>query len=129
MATISSNYGEFYAYNIKAFCPICKNNFTGWYCPSCGLPKEISKYAPSKYGTPHNCGQYHFRPEFSSFENIQLCDKCYTTNPSNAKYIGVFSPNCPISVVVIRKLSPAACPNAVSGTLIQPLFFSPSTAK
>ena len=86
MATISSNYEEFYAYNIKAFCPICKNNFTGWYCPSCGLPKKISKYAPSKYGTPHNCGQYYFRPEFSSFENIQLCDKCYTTNPSNAKY-------------------------------------------
>lgn len=86
MATISSNYGEFYAYNIKAFCPICKNNFTGWYCPSCGLPKKNSKYALSEYGSLHNCGQYHFRPEFSSFENIQLCDKCYTTNPSNAKY-------------------------------------------
>ena len=86
MATISSNYGEFYAYNIKAFCPICKNNFTGWYCPSCGLPKKNSKYTLSKYGSLDNCGQYHFRPEFSSFENIQLCDKCYTTNPSNAKY-------------------------------------------
>ena len=87
MATLSSNYGEFYAYNIKAFCPICKKNFTGWYCPSCGLPKEISRiYAPSKYETPHICVQYHFRPEFSSFENIQLCDKCYATNPSNAKY-------------------------------------------
>lgn len=71
---------------IKAFCPICKNNFTGWYCPSCGLPKKNSKYTLSKYGSLDNCGQYHFRPEFSSFENIQLCDKCYTTNPSNAKY-------------------------------------------
>lgn len=80
------DYERYLWTDIKAFCPICKNNFTGWYCPSCGLPKKNSKYALSEYGSLHNCGQYHFRPEFSSFENIQLCDKCYTTNPSNAKY-------------------------------------------
>ena len=70
---------------VKAHCPICKNIFTGWYCPSCGLPKKNSKYAINEYGI-HNCGQYHFRPEFSSFENFKLCDKCYTTNPLDAKY-------------------------------------------
>ncbi len=72
--------------NIKAYCPICKRAFTGYYCPSCGLPKKNSKYAISKYGSLHNCDHYHFRPEFSSFENFQLCDKCYTSNPYNAKY-------------------------------------------
>lgn len=70
----------------EAHCPICKNIFTGWYCPSCGLPKKNSKYAMDKYGLLHNCDQYHFRPEFSSFEDFKLCDKCYTTNPFNAKY-------------------------------------------
>ena len=34
----------------------------------------------------HNCDKYHFRPEFSQFEDFKLCDKCYTTNPFNAKY-------------------------------------------
>lgn len=71
---------------IKAFCPICKKNFTGWYCPSCGLPKKNSKYALHEYGSLHNCRQYHFRPEFSSFENFKLCEECYTTNPSEAKF-------------------------------------------
>ena len=71
---------------IKVCCPICKKTFTGWYCPSCGLPKKNSKYALSKYGSLQNCSHYHFRPEFSSFENFQLCSKCYTTNPFNAKY-------------------------------------------
>ena len=74
---------------IKAYCPICKRTFTGWYCSSCGLPKKNSKYAISKdYGrdTVQNCDKYHFRPEFSQFEDFKLCDKCYTTNPFNAKY-------------------------------------------
>lgn len=71
---------------IKAFCPICKKNFTEWYCPSCGLPKKNSKYALHEYGSLHNCRQYHFRPEFSSFENFKLCEECYTTNPSEAKF-------------------------------------------
>ena len=79
-----------YKYNlwdgVKAHCPICKKTFTGWYCPTCGLPKKNSKYALSEYGTLHNCDSYHFRPEFASFEHFQLCDKCYTTNPSDAKY-------------------------------------------
>lgn len=79
-----------YKYNlwdgVKAHCPICKKTFTGWYCPTCGLPKKNSKYALSEYGTLHNCDSYHFRPEFASFEQFQLCDKCYTTNPSDAKY-------------------------------------------
>lgn len=72
--------------NVKAYCPICKRNFTSWYCPSCGLPKKNSKYALTEYGSLHNCADYHFRPEFSSFENFQLCDKCYTPNPYGAKY-------------------------------------------
>lgn len=72
--------------NVKAYCPICKRNFTSWYCPSCGLPKKNSKYALTEYGSLQNCAHYHFRPEFSSFENFQLCSECYTTIPSNAKY-------------------------------------------
>lgn len=73
---------------IKAYCPICKRTFTGWYCPSCGLPKKNSKYALYKEykESLHNCDKYHFRPEFSQFEDFKLCDKCYTTNPFNAKY-------------------------------------------
>lgn len=73
---------------IKAYCPICKRTFTGWYCPSCGLPKKNSKYALYKeyMDSLHNCDKYHFRPEFSQFEDFKLCDKCYTTNPFNAKY-------------------------------------------
>ena len=73
---------------IKAYCPICKRTFTGWYCPSCGLPKKNSKYALYKgyMDSLHNCDKYHFRPEFSQFEDFQLCDKCYTTNPYNAKF-------------------------------------------
>lgn len=72
--------------NLTAYCPICKKNIYGWYCPSCGLPKKNSKYAVSNYGSLQNCDHYHFRPEFNTFEDFQLCDNCYTTNPSNAKY-------------------------------------------
>lgn len=72
--------------SVKAHCPICGKTFTGWYCPTCGLPKKNSKYAIDKYGDIHNCGHYHFRPEFSSYEHFQLCEKCYTANPFNAKY-------------------------------------------
>ena len=74
--------------NIEAYCPICKKTFKGWYCPSCGLPKKNSKYAlwDSKSDFLPHCSKYHFRPEFLSFENFQLCDDCYTTNPFNAKY-------------------------------------------
>lgn len=71
---------------VKAHCPICNRTFTGWYCPTCGLPKKNSKYAPHKYGGLHNCGHYHFRPEFTSFEKFQLCCDCYAANPSDAKY-------------------------------------------
>lgn len=90
MATfIGKDYEAILWIGIKAYCPICKRTFTGWYCSSCGLPKKNSKYAISKdYGrdTVQNCDKYHFRPEFSQFEDFQLCDKCYTTNPFNAKY-------------------------------------------
>lgn len=74
--------------SVKAHCPICYKTFTGWYCPSCGLPKKNSKYAIYKgcEDSIHNCDKYHFRPEFSSFENFQLCSRCCTTNPFNAKY-------------------------------------------
>ena len=75
-----------YNWTGEAHCPICKNIFTGWYCPSCGLPKKNSKYTMDKDGHLHNCDRYHFRPEFSSFEDFKLCDKCYTTNPLDAKY-------------------------------------------
>lgn len=52
------------------------------------LTKKNSKYALYKgyMDSLHNCDKYHFRPEFSQFEDFQLCDKCYTTNPFNAKY-------------------------------------------
>ena len=89
MATfIGKDYEAILWTGIKAYCPICKRTFTGWYCPSCGLPKKNSKYALYKeYKEPlHNCDKYHFRPEFSQFEDFKLCDKCYTTNPFNAKY-------------------------------------------
>lgn len=74
--------------SVKAHCPICYKTFTGWYCPSCGLPKKNSKYAIYKgyEDSIHNCDKYHFRPEFSQYEDFQLCEKCYSTNPSNAKY-------------------------------------------
>lgn len=88
MATISINYQYTLWTGIEAYCPICKKIFAGWYCPSCGLPKKNSKYAIDEEWRSkiHNCGQYHFRPEFSQFEDFQLCDKCYTTNPFKAKY-------------------------------------------
>lgn len=89
MATfIGKNYEAILWTGIKAYCPICKRTFTGWYCPSCGLPKKNSKYALYKeyMDSLHNCDKYHFRPEFSQFEDFKLCDKCYTTNPFNAKY-------------------------------------------
>ena len=89
MATfIGKDYEAILWTGIKAYCPICKRTFTGWYCPSCGLPKKNSKYALYKeyMDSLHNCDKYHFRPEFSQFEDFQLCDKCYTTNPFNAKY-------------------------------------------
>lgn len=74
--------------NVKARCPICNKNFTSWYCPTCGLPKKNSKF--SIYDGfdrgPHNCGAYHFRPEFSQVGDFQLCSKCCTTNPFSAKY-------------------------------------------
>ena len=89
MATfIGKDYEAILWTGIKAYCPICKRTFTGWYCPSCGLPKKNSKYALYKeyMDSLHNCDKYHFRPEFSQFEDFKLCDKCYTTNPFNAKY-------------------------------------------
>ena len=78
MATIST-------FITRTLCPICKNTFTGCYCPSCGLPKRNSKEV-DKYGYLNNYESYHFRPEFMSFEEFQLCSDCYTTNPLDAKY-------------------------------------------
>ena len=88
MATIRVDYEYTLWTGVKAYCPICKNIFTSWYCPTCGLPKKNSKYAVYKGYTDsiHNCGNYHFRPEYSQFEDFNLCSKCYTTNPFNAKY-------------------------------------------
>lgn len=86
MATIKLDIKGILWTGVEAYCPICKKTFTGWYCPTCGLPKKNSKYAIYKDGDIFNCDSYHFRPEFSSFEHFQLCDKCYTTNPSDAKY-------------------------------------------
>lgn len=88
MATIRVDYEYTLWTGVNAYCPICKNIFTSWYCPTCGLPKKNSKYAVYKGYTDsiHNCGNYHFRPEYSQFEDFNLCSKCYTTNPFNAKY-------------------------------------------
>ncbi len=88
MATIRVDYEYTLWTGVNAYCPICKNIFTSWYCPTCGLPKINSKYAVYKGYTDsiHNCGNYHFRPEYSQFEDFNLCSKCYTTNPFNAKY-------------------------------------------
>lgn len=86
MPTIRIDYKHKLWTGIKAHCPICNRTFTGWYCPTCGLPKKNSKYALNEYGSLYNCDSYHLRPEFSLFEHFQLCEKCYTTNPFNAKY-------------------------------------------
>ena len=88
MATIRVDYEYTLWTGVNAYCPICKNIFNSWYCPTCGLPKKNSKYAVYKGYTDsiHNCGNYHFRPEYSQFEDFNLCSKCYTTNPFNAKY-------------------------------------------
>ncbi|MBQ7811750.1 MAG: hypothetical protein IJZ70_03515 [Bacteroidales bacterium] len=74
--------------SVKAHCPICNKTFTNWYCPTCGLPKKNSKYAIDKGhdDSIHNCDKYHFRPEFSQFEDFKLCSKCCTTNPYHARY-------------------------------------------
>lgn len=52
-------------------CPLCKKEFSTNFCPNCGIP----------YSTNIN-----MRPEYKSFNEFQLCDKCYTKNPFHAKY-------------------------------------------
>ena len=66
MATIRVDYEYTLWTGVNAYCPICKNIITSWYCPTCGLPKKNSKYAVYKGYTDsiHNCGNYHFRPEY-----------------------------------------------------------------
>ena len=88
MPTIQTDYIATLWTSVKARCPICNKTFISWYCPTCGLPKKNSKF--SIYDGfdrgPHNCGDYHFRPEFSQVGDFQLCCKCCTTNPFSAKY-------------------------------------------
>lgn len=84
--TIKENYESQIWTCVKAFCPICYRTFTGWYCPTCGLPKKNSKYGLNRHGWLVSCGNYHFRPEFTSFEDFQLCSECCATNPYKAKY-------------------------------------------
>lgn len=88
MVTIQTDYIATLWTSVKTRCPICNKTFTSWYCPTCGLSKKNSKYAVYKGYTDsiHHCDKYHFRPEYSQFEDFQLCGKCCTTNPFNAKY-------------------------------------------
>ena len=61
---------------MKNICPICKTSIgKGNFCPSCGLPKEIT------------LKRWKFnRPEFQYFKDLQLCAKCETPNPFGAKF-------------------------------------------
>lgn len=70
----------------KIKCPVCNCNFDRWFCPSCGLPKFNCKYLLEIGQKAIYSGMYRFCPEFKSFEDFQLCSKCYTTNPYGAKY-------------------------------------------
>lgn len=71
--------------DLKVQCPICKNTFNSWYCPNCGLPKNNSAYG-SYNDFYYSFGQNHFRREFGTVSEYQMCGKCRTPNPYNAKY-------------------------------------------
>ena len=70
---------------LKVQCPICKNIFSNWYCPNCGLPRNNSSYGIYK-DKIHHCGPNHFRCEFGTVSEYQMCSKCRTPNPYNANY-------------------------------------------
>lgn len=72
-------------HSMEVQCPICKKTFKSWYCPDCGLPKNNSGYF--RYEDEiHYCGSNHFRRGFGKVQDYELCSKCYTPNPYNAKY-------------------------------------------
>lgn len=52
-------------------CPLCKKEFSTYFCPNCGIPLSTNN---------------NMRPEYKSFKEFQLCDKCNTKNPFHAKY-------------------------------------------
>lgn len=52
-------------------CPLCKKEFSTYFCPNCGIPLNTNN---------------NMRPEYKSFNEFQLCDKCHTKNPFHAKY-------------------------------------------
>ncbi len=52
-------------------CPLCKKEFSTCFCPNCGTPLSTNN---------------NMRPEYKSFNEFQLCDKCHTKNPYGAKY-------------------------------------------
>lgn len=52
-------------------CPLCKKEFSTYFCPNCGIPLSTN---------------INMRPEYKSFNEFQLCDKCHTKNPFHAKY-------------------------------------------
>lgn len=55
----------------KSKCPICGKEISEWFCPECGIPLSTN-----------HC----MRPEYKSFNEFQLCDKCHTKNPYHAIY-------------------------------------------
>lgn len=71
--------------NMNVQCPICQKTFNSWYCPNCGLPKNNSSYLFFK-DKIYYCGFNHFRREFGTVSEYQMCGKCRTPNPYNANY-------------------------------------------
>ena len=70
---------------MEVLCPICNKTFRSWYCPKCGLPKNNSAFHSEK-DIFYKCGQNHFRHEFGTVNEYQMCGKCRTPNPYNANY-------------------------------------------
>lgn len=70
---------------MKVQCPRCNKVFDYWYCPNCGLPKNNSAYGIYE-NKIYKCGPNHFRKEFDTVREYQLCSKCYTPNPYHANY-------------------------------------------
>lgn len=66
-------------------CPICNKTFSSWYCPTCGLPKNNSSYELLDK-VPYRCGSNHFREDYPTNNNYQLCSECYTPNPFHANF-------------------------------------------
>ena len=63
-------------------CPICRNKLKkGKFCPSCGLPKQISSPFIGGYQSlPRSTRLQNARPEFQLFEQYQRCPKCKSPN-------------------------------------------------